>query len=68
MGESEKADTVLERSVAIDPNNSKVQYDLALALSKLGKTEEAQQHMERSRALKKAEDLEKNPVPAVAKP
>jgi Flp pilus assembly protein TadD len=54
--------------VAVDPNDSKAQYDLALALSKLGKTEEARQHMERSRALKMAEDLGKNPASVASKP
>jgi len=65
-GELERADAVLERSVAVDPNNSKTQYDLALALSKLGKTEDARQHMERWRELRKAEDLRRNPVPVAS--
>jgi superkiller protein 3 len=67
-GDIEKAYSVFVRSVSADPNDSKTQYDLALVLSKLGKTEEARQHMERSRALKTAEDSGKNPASAVAKP
>jgi tetratricopeptide (TPR) repeat protein len=62
-GDLESAHSVLERSVVADPNNPKAHYDLALVLSKLGKTEEAKQHMARSRALQTAEDLGKDPVP-----
>jgi Flp pilus assembly protein TadD len=67
-GDLEKANTVLERSVSVNPNDSKAQYDLALVLSKLGKTYEARQHMERSRALKTAEDLGNNPAAGAVKP
>jgi len=52
--------------VTIDPNNSKTQYDLALVLAKLRRTQEAKQHMDRSRVLKAAEDAGKSPA-AVAK-
>jgi tetratricopeptide (TPR) repeat protein len=67
-GDLEKAHTVLEGSVSVNPNDPKTQYDLALVLSKLGKNEEARQHMERSRALKTAEDLGKNPAAGPVKP
>ncbi len=67
-GDLEKAHTVLEGSVSVNPNDPKTQYDLALVLSKLGKNEEARQHMERSRALKIAEDLGKNPAAGPVKP
>ncbi|HWW16277.1 MAG TPA: tetratricopeptide repeat protein [Candidatus Dormibacteraeota bacterium] len=66
-GDLEKARTLLARSVSVNPNDAKSQYDLALVLSKLGKTEEAKQHMELSRALKTAEDLGKS-APDAAKP
>jgi len=61
-GDLEKAHGVLKRSVVADPNNPKAHYDLALVLSKLGKPEEAKQHMQRSRALQTAEDLGKDPA------
>jgi tetratricopeptide (TPR) repeat protein len=67
-GDVEKADAVLERSVAADPNNSQSQYDLALVLAKMGKTEEAKQHMARSAALKAEEDAGKKPIAAASHP
>jgi len=68
VGDLERAHTALERSIAVDPNSPKAQYDLALVLSKLGKTAEAKQHMDRSRVLQTAEELGKNPASVKAKP
>jgi len=67
-GDLDKAHWFLARSLAADPNNYKAEYDLALVLAKLGQTAEAKQHMERSRVLKAAEDMGKNPASVAAKP
>lgn len=66
-GELDKARDVLESSVVVDPNNSKSQYDLALVLAKMGKTEEAKAHMDRSRVLKAEEDAGKPPSASTAR-
>jgi tetratricopeptide (TPR) repeat protein len=50
--ELEKALNALQRAEVIDPNNAQMQYDLGLALSSLGKPEEAKAHMERFQKLK----------------
>jgi len=50
--ELEKALNALQRASAIDPNNAQMQYDLGLALSSLGKPEEARVHMDRFQKLK----------------
>jgi len=60
-GDLDKARGFLERSVAVNPNNFKSQYDFGLVLAKLGRNDEAQQHLERSQSLRNAEDLGKSP-------
>ncbi|HXZ80717.1 MAG TPA: tetratricopeptide repeat protein [Terriglobales bacterium] len=54
-GELEKALSVLQRSAAADPSFAKTEYEIGLALSKLGRSQEAQLHMERYRELQEAE-------------
>jgi Flp pilus assembly protein TadD len=61
QGDLQKAHPLLERSLTSDPNNSQTHYDMALVLAKLGRTEEAKQHMERFHSLKAGHRAEDSP-------
>ena len=50
-----KAQSAFERSLAADPTNMKTEYNLALVLNKLGKSQEAKVHFERYRKMQEAE-------------
>ncbi|HMK31477.1 MAG TPA: tetratricopeptide repeat protein [Terriglobales bacterium] len=54
-GELEKALSALQRSAAADPGFAKTEYALGLVLSKLGRSQEAQVHMNRYRQFQDAE-------------
>ncbi len=54
-GELPKAESAFEQSLAADPTNMKTEYDLSLVQSKLGKSEEAKQHLERYRKMQEQE-------------
>jgi tetratricopeptide (TPR) repeat protein len=51
-GELEKAEQALTQSLAVDPNVPDTEYKLALTLSKMGKTAESREHMQRFQKLK----------------
>ena len=54
QGELTKAENALQRSAEQDANNPDTQYKLAMVLGKMGKPEEARQHMRRFQELKNA--------------
>jgi tetratricopeptide (TPR) repeat protein len=54
-GDLDKAEATLTRSAAADPTNPKTEYDLGLVLNKMGKTQEAKEHMEKYHRLEQAE-------------
>jgi tetratricopeptide (TPR) repeat protein len=54
-GELAQAESAFSRSLAADSGNMKTEYNLALVLNKLGKSEEAKQHLEHYRRMQEAE-------------
>jgi len=54
--ELEKAQSTFERSEAADPSDPETEYQLSLLSNRMGKAEEARQHMERFRQLKQERD------------
>jgi Flp pilus assembly protein TadD len=64
-GELPEALSLLERAGYLMPNTSAVQYQLGLAFGRLGRKDQAEQHMNRWRELEKqqAELLRKTPAP-----
>jgi len=54
--ELEKAQSAFERSEAADPTDPETEYQLSLLSNRIGKSEEARQHMERFRQLKQEKD------------
>ena len=54
-GELADAESAFSRSLAADPANMKTEYNLALVLNKLGKPDEAKQHLERYRKMQEEE-------------
>jgi tetratricopeptide (TPR) repeat protein len=54
--ELEKAQSAFERSEATDPTDPETEYQLSLLSKRIGKSEEARQHMERFRQLKQEKD------------
>jgi len=55
-GELEKAQGALQRSEAADPADPETEYQLSLLSNRIGKADEARQHMERFRQLKQERD------------
>jgi Flp pilus assembly protein TadD len=56
-GDAEGAMPALRRSIALRPSNPTPHYQLARALEKVGKKEEAKQEFETFAALKKAQPV-----------
>jgi tetratricopeptide (TPR) repeat protein len=54
-GELAEAESAFSRSLGADPGNMKTEYNLALVLNKLGKSEEAKQHLEHYRKMQAEE-------------
>ena len=54
-GELADAEKAFAGSLAAAPNNMKAEYNLALVLNKLGKTDEAKVHFERYRKMQEDE-------------
>jgi cytochrome c-type biogenesis protein CcmH/NrfG len=54
QGDLTRAENALQRSAQQDGNNPDTQYKLAMVLGKMGKPEEARQHMRRFQELKNA--------------
>jgi tetratricopeptide (TPR) repeat protein len=52
-GQMEEAISLLAESVELNPYDQQVEYALALALAKVGRREEAEQHSKRSKELEK---------------
>jgi tetratricopeptide (TPR) repeat protein len=61
QGDLTKAESALQRSVEQDANNPDTQYKLAMVLGKMGKPDEARQHMRRFQELKNAARTTPNP-------
>ena len=62
-GQLDKAEDALQKSAAMIPNNSEIEYKLGLVLGKLGKTEEARLHMQRAQQLREQSHAQHNPQP-----
>ena len=62
-GQLDKAEDALEKSAAMIPNNSEIEYKLGLVLGKLGKTEEARLHMQRAQQLREQSHAQHTPQP-----
>jgi tetratricopeptide (TPR) repeat protein len=63
-GDLEKAERALSRAAAANPADAKTEYDLGLVLNKLGKQQEAKEHMEKYRRLEQAQQA----APAAGQP
>jgi tetratricopeptide (TPR) repeat protein len=60
-GQFEKAEAALRRSQRADASEPETEYQLSLLFTRMGKQQEAQQHMTRFRQLKQARDNELTP-------
>jgi len=60
-GQFEKAEAALRRSQKADASEPETEYQLSLLFTRMGKQQEAQQHMTRFRQLKQARDNELTP-------